>query len=87
MYERGMTTGSNVTNRQSAAPNVEFSHALAASQEELLYDPQTNGGLLFALPEREADMLVDRLRDAGVVTATRIGTAVEYDRGPHLQIR
>ncbi len=87
MYERGMTTGSNVTNRQSAAPHMEFSRALTATQEELLYDPQTNGGLLFALPERQANSLVGRLRDAGVAAATRIGTAVEYDRGPYLQIR
>lgn len=87
MYERGMTTGSNVTNHQSAAPDMEISRALTASQEELLYDPQTNGGLLFALPEQQADLLVGRLRDAGVAAATRIGTAVEYDRGPYLQIQ
>ena len=87
MYERGMTTGSNATNRQSTAPDMEFSRALTASQEELLFDPQTNGGLLFALPEQQADLLVGSLRDAGVAAATRIGTAVEYDRGAYLQIR
>ncbi len=87
MYERGMTTGSNATNRQSAGPDIEFARVLASAEEELLFDPQTNGGLLFALDEREADELVSRLRDAGIAAASRIGTAVEYRDGPYLIVQ
>jgi len=87
MYERGMRTGLNSSNRQMAASNIEFVTALTGAREELLFDPQTNGGLLFALPVNAADALVNRLRDVGVSAASRIGTVVEYRQGPHLRIR
>ncbi|UWQ20170.1 selenide, water dikinase SelD [Jannaschia sp. W003] len=43
----------------------------------MLHDPQTAGGLLAAVPEDEADALVERLRAAGFVAAARIGQVVE----------
>ena len=46
-------------------------------EEELLFDPQTSGGLLLALPKDEADALVDALRQAGIEAASRIGEVVE----------
>ena len=85
MYKRGMTTGSNISNRQMAESDIELGTALATNQQEILFDPQTNGGLLFALPHQQAEALVDKLQAAGVSAATRIGTAVAYDRGPHLR--
>lgn len=86
MYERGMTTGSNASNRQMVRSSSEFTRVLSAAEEELLFDPQTNGGLLFALPESAADALVERLHDAGISAATRLGSAVEYSQGAHLKI-
>jgi|TARA_B100000315_G_C14554813_1_gene577616 selenide,water dikinase len=76
VYERGMSTGSNASNRESVAKHIELARSLSAAEEELLYDPQTNGGLLFALPEAEAVDLVARLHDAGVASATRIGSVL-----------
>jgi selenide,water dikinase len=85
IYIRGMTTGSNGSNRQTTEPDIEFVHPLTTSQEEILFDPQTNGGLLFALPHQQAAALVDKLQEAGVSAAVCIGTAVAYDRGPYLR--
>ena len=87
MYERGMTTGLNATNREHTAPDIEFKPGLAGAAEELLFDPQTNGGLLFALPEREADTLVSRLRGAGMEAASRIGAVLEHRQGAYLEIQ
>jgi selenide,water dikinase len=42
-------------------------------QEELLYDPQTSGGLLLALPAGQASLLLDDLRSAGIVAAALVG--------------
>jgi selenide,water dikinase len=39
----------------------------------LIYDPQTSGGLLLALPASQADDLVASLRKAGVSSAVRVG--------------
>jgi selenide, water dikinase len=37
--------------------------------QDILFDPQTSGGLLIALPGPEAPRLLERLRDAGVAQA------------------
>lgn len=47
--------------------------------QTLLYDPQTAGGLLMAIPAAEADALVKELRDAGV-PASRIGEVLPFQK-------
>jgi selenide,water dikinase len=47
--------------------------SLASHDEELLYDPQTSGGLLLAVPDAQAKDLITDLQAAGVKTAVRIG--------------
>lgn len=74
MYRKGETTGSNRPNRALVAGAWERLADLEAAREELLFDPQTSGGLLFALPEADAEALVSRLRAAGV-RAARVGRA------------
>jgi selenide,water dikinase len=70
MYKKGETTGSNKVNREMSedALVIEYGgRSLESSKEEILFDPQTSGGLIFSLPEAEAPELVQRLISAGVV--------------------
>lgn len=76
MYRKGETTGSNKANRQLLTDRLEISVNLSPEEEEILYDPQTSGGLLFSLPASEGDSLVQALRGAGINEATIIGEAV-----------
>ncbi len=48
---QGAVPGGLLNNRDFARADVELSDALAPELETLLYDPQTSGGLLVALPE------------------------------------
>lgn len=74
MYQKGETTGSNKPNRTMVAQhNLELRRSLSPAEEELLYDPQTSGGLLLALPSAQAEELLAALGDAGVQGAARIG--------------
>ena len=61
MYAKGQSTGSNKANRALVAryPLI-LQRSLSKSQEELLYDPQTSGGLMLALPEEQAAQLAAR---------------------------
>ncbi len=72
MYRRGETTGSNAANRNAVAGSWELRVKLSAVEEELLFDPQTSGGLLLSVPDPQADELVRSLRAAGVGAAARI---------------
>ena len=49
-------------------------------RERLLFDPQTSGGLLAAVPGAEADALLAALQEAGA-TAARIGSLVDAPPG------
>jgi len=57
---------------------------LAEWQVNLLYDPQTSGGLLLSIDPKQADTLAKALVDAGE-TCLRVGTVVEMKEG-HLQV-
>lgn len=70
----GVTKGLR-NNRDFVACSVEFSAGVSEELRSLLFDPQTSGGLLIALPAGEAGELVERLREAGLAAA-RVG-AVE----------
>jgi len=76
MYRRGETTGSNKANRRLAEGFFKKIRELSREEEELLFDPQTSGGLLVSVPSTEADRLVAELKRAGIETADRVGEVV-----------
>jgi selenide,water dikinase len=73
MYQKGETTGSNKANRQLVGGHWEAVKRMSPDEEELLFDPQTSGGLLLSVPEAEADEIAAALHAAGVDTAVRVG--------------
>ena len=74
MYKKGETTGSNKANRKMVARHkLELKASLSTHEEELLYDPQTSGGLLLALPSSQANELVRSLSGTDVPIAVKIG--------------
>ena len=81
MYAAGVSTGSNPGNRGMCGERLRFSAQLRRAQEEILFDPQTSGGLLAALPEAQAGAYVRDLRAAGAVQAAIIGHAEAGDAG------
>ncbi len=77
MYRRGETTGSNSANRKAASGFWELKTTLAGEEVELLFDPQTSGGLLLSVPDTQADELVQLLKSDGITSACRIGEVLE----------
>ena len=78
MYKKGETTGSNKPNKAMVAKHhLNMQVSLSSYEEELLYDPQTSGGLLLAIPGSQADELIAALSAASVQIAVRIGEVTE----------
>ncbi len=85
MYQKGETTGSNKANRKMVEGFWEIATNKPAAEQELLFDPQTSGGLLLVVPDSQADDLIARLKKEGVETAVRVGAVVASDK-PHIRV-
>ena len=81
MYKKGETTGSNKANRAMVSRHtLNLEASLSKVEEEMLYDPQTSGGLLLSLPNEQAGPLMEELSKAGVLAAN-IGEIVAESVG------
>ena len=76
MYKKGESTGSNKTNREMTLEKMAIRVSLSRAEEELLFDPQTSGGLLLSVPDAQSADLMDALAAAGVQSAVRVGEIV-----------
>lgn len=81
MYRKGVTTQSNESNWMLAHQFMEIRITLPKREEEILYDPQTSGGLLLAVPAGQADALVTALGGAGMHAAAKVGEVVDGKAG------
>ena len=69
-------------NRSFAEPHVDAGDVILAKQD-MLFDPQTSGGLLMAVDPEDADALFADLRKA-VPSAQRIGVVKPYSGGKRI---
>ena len=75
MARMGLIPAGAYRNRDFFGPRVALADALPLDLTDVLFDPQTSGGLLLALPEKDAERLAGALRDEGLPAAI-IGRAV-----------
>lgn len=75
MAALGLIPAGAYRNRDFFGPRVALGDELPLDLADLLFDPQTSGGLLLALGEKDAGRLVSALRDEGL-PASVIGHAV-----------
>ena len=77
MYaERGIVTGGAARNRQYLAGKVRIADGIAEAIEHVLFDPQTSGGLVFAVPPERAGE-VESLFSAAGEAVWGVGEVVE----------
>jgi len=84
MYKKGVTTGVNNYNRELVAETVRFEKDLPPWHKEVVYDPQTSGGLLVSVPESHGNALLKALQSAGVRWASLVGKVKPLTDGAHL---
>ena len=84
MYRKGVTTGVNAFNKELVARHMVIDKSLGRWHQEIIYDPQTSGGLLVALPAGQAPQLIRALQDIRSPAAALIGKITPLDGTTHL---
>jgi len=87
MYKKGMSTGVNAYNRKLVNMYTRFDIDLPKWHQEIVFDPQTSGGLLVAVPESQADVLIQKLISSGVLNSRIIGRATHYESPIYLTFK
>ena len=80
MANMGMIPGGTYTNRNFMSSKVKFLKEI--DDDIFIYDAQTSGGLLVALPQKEADEAKKRLIDSGYIYTSIIGEIEEFKGFP-----
>jgi selenide,water dikinase len=79
----GLEFGGQNRNRDQLASRVSLAPGLSEAMQRLLFDPQTSGGLLMALPADKAQGVIDILRgdgySAAVIGEIRAGSGVSVE--------
>lgn len=78
MAEMGMIPSGAYRNRDYFSSRIELDSQVREAVTDLLFDPQTSGGLLFSVAESDTQRLLDRLHLTGI-TAEHIGEITLFD--------
>jgi len=81
LAEMGLIPGGLYRNRDFRVHMVEISKKVPAYLADILFDPQTSGGLLIAVSAEKAPALVKRMRDEDISEAAIIGEIVAEPKG------
>lgn len=76
--------GGAFDNQEYFQQHVEFDKAITEEEKMLLFDPQTSGGLLMAIPEERVDDLIRSIK-RDKIPLWKVGHVVESD--PMLTVR
>lgn len=81
LVKEGIVPGGLYRNKTFRMSMIEADPACPEWLLDVLFDPQTSGGLLIALPEPEATALLKKLHAAGIREAAAIGEVVDEPKG------
>jgi len=81
LAEMGMIPAGLHRNRDFRKNMVDFAEEVPGYLADILFDPQTSGGLLISVPRRKATELLDKMHKAGISEAVIIGEVVAEPKG------
>ncbi len=81
LVRAGVMSGGCTRGKQYYGPRVQIAATVDAALADLVFDAETSGGLLLAVPEAIAGKVVQRLRDAGAPSHALVGRFVAKTAG------
>jgi selenide,water dikinase len=85
LIDAGGTTGLTSANKQLLEGVIEFQGSFSPTEQALMWDPQTSGGLFFGIQKKDADACLKKLHERGVTDARIVGEAFKSEK-PHLEV-
>lgn len=76
LVETGLVPGGLYRNKNFRINQVEKEQTCPDWLFDVLFDPQTAGGLFFSLPDKQAHALVKKMHAAGIIDAAVVGEVV-----------
>ena len=76
----GLIPGGLYRNKNYAGSNCAVSKNVNQERADIMFDPQTSGGLLISLPKNEAELMVKEMHSLGITHASIIGEVKALDR-------
>jgi selenide,water dikinase len=73
LARQGLCPGGLYRNREFYARSVVIDKGVPAELQDIIFDPQTSGGLLMSVAREKAGTLLQRLKEAGIAEAAVIG--------------
>jgi selenide,water dikinase len=77
---QGMVPGGAYCNQDHFGPAISISLKVPESERIILFDPQTSGGLLIALPQAVGETLLQRLKGKGIQEASLVGEVISPEK-------
>ncbi len=78
---KGFCPGGLYRNRDFYSPSVKAAGDISADLLDVFHDPQTSGGLLMCVDPRQAEKLLEKLKESGISEAAIIGEVVREHKG------
>jgi selenide,water dikinase len=73
----GLIPAGAYKNREFRKQMITFAETIPRTLQDLLFDPQTSGGLLISVSDAHCKDLVSALREGGIADAVRIGDVAD----------
>jgi selenide,water dikinase len=81
LAKSGNIKSGSMVNREFLTDSVIFKDDILTEIKDILFDPQTSGGLLISVERKKAELLLYNLHNAGVSDASIIGEVLEEPVG------
>lgn len=82
LAQMGIIPAGAYKNRNYCKDKINIAAEVSELLEDLLFDPQTSGGLLIAISEKDCDLFIDELRANYDLTIAKIGYITEKQEIP-----
>lgn len=81
LAKMGILPGGLHRNREFRMAFVETEREVPLWMTDILFDPQTSGGLLISISPNKVDKMLQRMKNVGIKDATIIGEIIEEPKG------